>query len=128
MGGLDGIARIAGRVAEGRPAQRGGDRSSRGRLAIRPGAEIVDRERAGGLRLGHALDLDQAHAAVAGDRQPLMIAKARDLYARLLAGLDQRDPILDLYGLAIDDQLLGHCCFSILRARLVVTPSRSAWP
>ena len=47
---------------------------------------------------GHALHLDQAHAAVAGDRQALVIAEARDLDAGLLAGLDQRDAVLDLDG------------------------------
>ena len=54
-----------------------------------------------------------------------MIAKARDLYARLLAGLDQRDPILDLYGLAIDDQLLRHCRFqSFVRVSSSGRPGR----
>jgi hypothetical protein len=37
--------------------------------------------------LGAALHLDQAHAAVAGDRQPLVIAKARNLGTGLLTRL-----------------------------------------
>ena len=37
-----------------------------------------------------------------------MVAEARDLDARLLAGLDQRDAVLDLDGRTVDDELLGH--------------------
>ena len=48
--------------------------------------QIEDRKRAGGLRLGHALDLDQAHAAVAGDRQALT-SRTADIGAGQLAGL-----------------------------------------
>ena len=43
---------------------------------------------AGGLRLRRAgLHLDQAHAAVAGDRQPLVVAEPRDLLPGQLADL-----------------------------------------
>ena len=45
---------------------------------------------AGRQRLRRADQLDQAHAAVAGDRQPLVEAEARDFRARGLAGLEQR--------------------------------------
>ncbi len=83
--------------------------------AVPVGRQIVDAHGAGGDRLRHALHLDQAHAAVAGDRQALVIAEARDLDAGLLAGLDQRDAVLDLDGHAVDDQLLGHCRFRSLR-------------
>ena len=48
------------------------------------------------IGLGMPGHLDQAHAAVAGDRQALVVAEARDLDAGLLAGLDQRDAVLDL--------------------------------
>jgi hypothetical protein len=43
------------------------------------------------LRLRRAaLHLDQAHAAIAGDREPLVEAEARHLGARRLAGLQHR--------------------------------------
>ena len=46
-------------------------------------------QRARRLRLGRPrLHLDQAHAAIAGDRQPLMIAEARDFLAGSLARLE----------------------------------------
>ena len=61
------------------------------RLALRARAQIPDRHRAGGRRLRRAaLHLDQAHAAIAGDRQPLVIAEARDFGAGGFAGLEQR--------------------------------------
>ena len=96
--------------------------------AVLVGGKVVDAHGAGGDRLGAALHLDQAHAAVAGDRQALVVAEARDLDAGLLAGLDQRDAVLDLHGRAIDDQLLGHSRSGSSRSRLVVTPPRPAWP
>ncbi len=56
-----------------------------------PGRKILDRDGAGGRRLRRpALHLDKAHPAIAGDRQPLVKAKPRDLRARLLAGLQKR--------------------------------------
>ena len=55
-------------------------------------AEVVDRQRAGRLRLRHALHLDKAHPAIAGDRQPFVIAKARHFGARQFAGLQQCRP------------------------------------
>jgi hypothetical protein len=76
-----------------------------GQLAIGAGPQIVHGKRAGGLRLGHALDLDEAHAAVAGDRQALMIAEARDLGARQLASLEQRQAVLGLGLDPVDDEL-----------------------
>ena len=46
------------------------------------------RQRTAGLRLGRSgLHFNQAHAAVAGDRQPLMIAETRNFLARQLARL-----------------------------------------
>ena len=82
--------------------------------AVLVGGQVVDAHGAGGDGLGAALHLDQAHAAVAGDRQALVVAEARDLDAGLLAGLDQRDAVLDLHGRAVDDQLLGHSPLRIL--------------
>src|SRR5690606_18894995 len=52
---------------------------------------LRDRHGAGRDGLGRLLLLDQAHAAVAGDRQALVVAEARDLAARELAGLQHRD-------------------------------------
>ena len=48
------------------------------------------RHGAGGDGLGRLLDLDEAHAAIARDREPLVEAEARDLGACRLAGLEQR--------------------------------------
>jgi hypothetical protein len=60
-------------------------------LACRPGwAAGPDAHRAGRLWLRHADDFDQAHAAIAGDREPLVEAEARNFRARRLAGLKQR--------------------------------------
>src|SRR5205085_447257 len=54
-------------------------------------------QRAGGLRLGRAgLHLDQAHAAVAGDGEPLVVAEARDLLARELGHLQHVHAGLEL--------------------------------
>ena len=61
------------------------------RLAVRAGAQIPNRDGAGSRRLRRAtFDLDKAHPAIAGDRQPLVKAKARNLRPCLLAGLEQR--------------------------------------
>src|SRR3546814_9627667 len=46
------------------------------------------RRGAGRRRLAHLLDLDQAHAAVRGDRQLVVVAEARDRDAGLVGGLD----------------------------------------
>ena len=66
------------------------------------------RHRAGGDRLGRLLHLDQAHAAIAGDRQALVVAEARDLDADLLAGLQHGGARRDLDLDTVDDQL-RHC-------------------
>ncbi len=61
------------------------------RLAIGAGAQIAHADGAACLGFGRAaLHLDKAHAAVAGDRQPLVVAKARHFGSRRLAGLKQR--------------------------------------
>ena len=79
------------------------------RLAVRAGAQVAHAHGAGGLRLRRpALHLDQAHAAVAGDRQPLVEAEARHLRARLLRRLQQRVVVgyLDLFAVDLE---LSHC-------------------
>ena len=78
------------------------------RRTVAIGRQVVDPDRTTGLRLRHPDDLDQAHPAVAGDRQPFMIAEARDLDAGLLASLQQRDAVLDLDLGAVDDQFFRH--------------------
>src|SRR5690606_18468786 len=70
--------------------------------------QIADAHGAGGNRLRHADHLDEAHTAVAGDRQTLVVAEAGDGHARLLASLDQREAILDLDELPVDDELFRH--------------------
>ena len=52
------------------------------------------------------LHLDQAHAAIAGDRQPLVEAEARNLGARRLARLQKRVLRRDVDLLAVDEILL----------------------
>ena len=76
------------------------------RLAVGAGAQVPDRHRAGRGRLGRAaLHLDQAHAAVAGDRQPLVEAEARHFRARGLARLEQRVFRRNVELFAVDDDL-----------------------
>ena len=69
--------------------------------------QVLHAHRAGRLRLRHADDLDQAHAAVAGDRQPLVEAEARNLGARGFARLEQRVLRRHLDLASVDDEL-GH--------------------
>ena len=57
-------------------------------LSVRMICPSVAGKRTARLRLGRpGRNLDQAHAAIARDAQPLMIAKARDFLARKLARL-----------------------------------------
>ena len=51
---------------------------------------LGDRVGAGGDRFGRLFHLDQAHPAVAGDRQTRVVAEAGNLDAGLLAGLAGR--------------------------------------
>src|SRR5208282_5715418 len=53
---------------------------------------LANHRRAGGLKLGHLLDLHDAHAAGALQRKPGIVAKRRHFDARALAGLDQQRP------------------------------------
>jgi len=75
--------------------------------AVAVGRQVLDAHGTGRLRLRHADNLDQAHAAVAGDRQPLVEAEARDLGARGLARLEQRVLRRHLDLASVDDEL-GH--------------------
>ena len=76
------------------------------RFAIGAGTQVAHRHRARRRRLGRAaLHLDEAHAAVAGDRQPLVEAKARHFRAGGFAGLKQRVFGRDVNFLAVDDDL-----------------------
>src|SRR5262249_16596974 len=59
------------------------------RRPIAVGRDIADLERAGGLGLGRADPLDQAHAAIAGDREALVVAEAGNLGAGELARLQE---------------------------------------
>ena len=76
------------------------------------------------IGLGMPCHLDEAHAAVAGDRQALVVAEARDLGAGLLARLHQRGAVLDLDRLAVDDDWLGHR--APLDQRFIALQSRAA--
>ena len=73
------------------------------RLAVRARTAIAHRPGAGSHRLRRAFQLDEAHAAIAGDRQPLVEAEARDFRARHLGGLEQRVFRRDVDLDAIDD-------------------------
>ncbi len=78
------------------------------RLTLGTGTAIANAPGAACDRLRAALHLDQAHPAIAGDRQPLMVAKPRNFGARRFARLQQRvfRGNIDLF--AIDDEF-GHC-------------------
>ena len=106
------------------------------RLAVAARAHVLDLHGAGGGGLGRAADhLDQTHAAVAGDAEPLVIAEARDLDARHLAGLQQREVGIDLDHHAVDGDgtQIAHAFSSSFSSRALrsatVSLSRSSrWP
>src|SRR6185295_7095498 len=77
------------------------------RLALGTGTAVAYAPGAACDRLRAALHLDEAHPAIAGDRQPLVVAEARDFGARGLARLQQRvlRGHIDLF--AVDDEF-GH--------------------
>ena len=62
---------------------------------------------AGDLQLRDLLDLDEAHAAVAGDRQSGMPAVVRHLDAEPLGGADDGEAVFALGFPAVDGDL-GH--------------------
>ena len=59
---------------------------------------------AGDLELGHLLDLDQAHAAVAVDGEIGVVAEVRDLDADLGRGLDDGRALRDFHRLAVEGE------------------------
>src|SRR6185437_14423683 len=77
------------------------------RLALGSWPAVANAPGAACDRFRPALDLDETHPAIAGDRQPFVIAEARNLGARGLARLQQRvlRGNIDLF--AVDDEL-GH--------------------
>ena len=78
------------------------------RLAVRAWPQVAHVHGAGGDRLRRAaLHFDQAHAAIAGDRQPFVEAEARDFRAGLLASLQQRQ-LRRYFDLDIVDDDFGH--------------------
>ena len=73
---------------------------------------VGDRHRAGRHRLRRFLDLDQAHPAVAGDHQPLVIAEMRHLDPGLLTGLQDRRARCDLDLLPVYRHFRHGCCLN----------------
>ena len=69
-------------------------------------AQVAHLHRTRGRRLGRSADhFDQAHAAVARDGQPFVIAKPGHFDARLLTGLDQGHGPVYFDFLSVDDDL-----------------------
>ena len=64
-----------------------------------------DLRAAGGDRLRRFLDLHEAHPAIAGHFQPLVVAEAGDLDAVLLGGLEDGEVVIDLVGPVVDKDL-----------------------
>jgi hypothetical protein len=58
---------------------------------------------AGGDGLGGLLDLDEAHAAVAGDGEAAVVAEARDVHAGHLAGLEHRHALGNLHRVPVHE-------------------------
>ena len=72
------------------------------RCAVGAGAQVLDLHGAAGGGLGRAAhDLDQAHAAVAGDGQAFVIAEARNFLPRHLASLQDSRALRHLEFLAV---------------------------
>ena len=78
-----------------------------GGRAVAVGRNVANLQRAGCLGLGRTHPFHQTHAAIAGDRQALVIAEARNFGARHLARLKQSQRGIGLDFLAIDDEF-GH--------------------
>ncbi|MGY3409558.1 hypothetical protein ACVWZV_005671 [Bradyrhizobium sp. GM5.1] len=91
------------------------------RLALGAWTAIAHAPGAARDRLRAALHLDEAHPAIAGDRQPLMIAEARNLGAGRFARLEQRVFGGDIDLFTVDDEL-GHSLYS---AATMFTGSRT---
>ncbi len=78
-----------------------------GRLALGAGTAVAHAPGATRDRFRRPHQLDQAHAAIAGDRQALMKAEPRNLRPAGLAGLQQRVFRRNVDLVAVDDDL-GH--------------------
>ena len=77
---------------------------------------------AGCDRLGRALHLDQAHAAIGRNRQALVIAESRDLDAELLTGLQHRRARLDLDFHPVDGQFRHALASHLLATATAANP------
>jgi len=55
--------------------------------------------------LGCFFYLDEAHSAVAGNLEPLVVAEAGDLDVVFLGGLEDGEVVIDLVGLVVDEDL-----------------------
>ncbi len=96
------------------------------RLAVRAGPAVAHRPGARGDRLRRALQFDQAHATVAGDRQALVETEARYLRTRRLARLQQRELRRDVDLGAVDLDLAHAACSSTLAPRRLFQSSARA--
>ena len=77
------------------------------RLTFRPRTQVFHLHRAGGGGFGRAAhDLDQTHAAVARDRQALVIAEPGNFDPGFLAGLNQGHRPVHLDLVPVDDDFL----------------------
>ena len=81
--------------------------------------QILDAHGARSLRLRHADHFDQAHAAIAGDRQPVLEAEARNFRTRRLARLQQRVFRRNVDLFAVDNELGHAACPSMAPQRVV---------
>ena len=79
---------------------------------------VHDRLRARRHRLGRLLHLDQAHAAVAGDRQPLVEAEMRHFLADRLQRLKQGQAAVDLVFAAVNGNRRHRAYAATLRSRI----------
>lgn len=81
------------------------DLPSRNPCSLGLGEDLEVRSDLGGARsqrLWHTFALNEAHSAVASHGQPLVVAEARDLHARLSARLIDGVRAIDFHGFAVD--------------------------
>src|ERR1035437_6304650 len=84
---------------------------------------VAHGHRAGGLDLRHALDLDHAHAALADDGEPRVVAEVRDLDAGGTARLERVRVVRDFDDLSVDGYARHD---AVLSATLFVRSSGAA--
>src|SRR3989475_403657 len=80
---------------------------------------VGDRGGAGGQRLGRFLDLDQAHAAVGGDRELAVIAEVRHVDAELVGRVHHRGALRHLDRPAVDLDFHHQAASAMWFARVV---------